>query len=1351
MDPLDEFFGEAEGEAEESGEDQDDILMEEEDDDEAALESGELGDDVLDDHFLGGVNIATARKRATLAARRRNKATSDSAMKYLLGRDEAGAGAGGSSSSTTAAKHLPSSRGAGVAAGEKRARCGGLNIAGGYVQKGVMDTPLMKTLVNRANAEYLAGDYGACKGTIKEIAEEMGGGLVSRDVHMLLANVHEKEGNIENSLIVKYFCLVRLGGMNLADYKMLIAAFLSTPGLREKRRTEVITLCRRCVAARFADEEVYTTLGQLYEEEGDWHSACNAGYLRAFSLRFGRSDPKLTVDAVAQDAARLLFALKRWDDCCEILEMAAQRSEEVTSRISDSILLLFGEVLCLHLRDFRRCVTLYFRAWGLARTGDAQRDALLLGPAHVIRRVFGQKDLERLSWFAVALIELGRWDEVDETAQFHRGSAEAESALCVCAVYSIVDRTSLDDVAGESILHNIVDALLGKNLTEPARRLLQKFEVAKKLSAKTRYRLGQCAYAEKDYKTALKHLEALLEMDDRDADIEEQALRVQLAEIYVLTKNPERFSRVLTSDLTYENLKRLKRLPSAMSRGDREQSFRDLRAALHQAWLAKQEHQARKDKEQRARIAASEAAALVSGASTATGSKQNAAASKNAAALTSGNRKPAQKSDDKQKKRSSTPKKREDHLSEAVKEAGDDHDEEEELPAVALPPWFLARFVYLVHDCELDHDRASAAAFDEDDDENAPSWRQKKRSKMAKQTEGEDGSNVPARRRRRVLTVPERKRALALEGVEDIFGPALWLEFVRFGCEFGVAEVCQRPEVGVEILETVIYNRRTFVSRNKQVQDCVPRLERTSLVLALQANMSKIAFRHLRNLAIRDGKVDERAVALLGRLLASSGMSFESRREVARTTPAAGQGSTGAAPGSKNKQNGGKGSRNTASSSGLAMAMGESDEEDADVHSSDSGYGGAASKLKKRGRSQIKSGSTSNSTAAQGGKNKNRASASAPAKTPASRAKAKGKATPKKKPTAAAVKKRAAKVDDSDDAEDSDVKLTSAKNTKGKATSSRNRGGAKKNNAGAVEASPDDDDNEDDEDNAAGRAATSKGTNGATTSIRSGEHRPRTATVSANISDYQKWASRHLCAHPESWGLMMLVGHCSCMSGRSRFAAKEYARAIAQCPENALSHLCYGANLLTMAMSRTTNRRHAEVCRGLLALRRYQDLRKKTHESETWYNIGRAHHLLGLFKFAVSCYFKCLEKLEQHGALDEAARSWTLSTSSTTDSTTTTSTRPGFAGGASAVDVATASTSSHRNNTTGGATAAASSSSKTQQVSATTAPSQGLDGEDRVDLLALQRACAHNLQLLLAHAGNLEEAKAVAEKYMVIV
>lgn len=128
-------------------------------------------------------------------------------------------------------------------------------------------------------------------------------------------------------------------------------------------------------AYRYADEEIYTTLGRLYEENGEMDSACDFGYVPCFRLAFSKKGNR--VFEQGQGAARALFVLKRWDDCARILDLCVQRGLEVGDKGEDMNQLLshFGALLCLHLRDFRKCADLYIKVWNMGRTGDAKADA----------------------------------------------------------------------------------------------------------------------------------------------------------------------------------------------------------------------------------------------------------------------------------------------------------------------------------------------------------------------------------------------------------------------------------------------------------------------------------------------------------------------------------------------------------------------------------------------------------------------------------------------------------------------------------------------------------------------------------------------------------------------------------------------------------------------------------------------------------------------------------------------------------------------------------------------------------------------------------------------------------------
>lgn len=238
----------------------------------------------------------------------------------------------------------------------------------------------------------------------------------------------------------------------------------------------------------------------------------------------------------------------------------------------------------------------------------------------------------------------------------------------------------------------------------------------------------------------------------------------------------------------------------------------------------------------------------------------------------------------------------------------------------------------------------------------------------------------------------------------------------------------------------------------------------------------------------------------------------------------------------------------------------------------------------------------------------------------------------------------------------------------------------------------------------------------------------------ARISDYQKWACRHLCANPDSWGLMMLVGHCSSMSGRPFIATQEYSRAVAECPGHPLSRLCLGVSLLSSAMSRTNLNRHETVLRGLVALRKYFELRSTmrdrvtgivsdggtTYLAEAWFNVGRGYHQLGLDNLAQQCYTKCLRTFDtlERKELAEVRR-LVLAEEGVGRFSELQLEEDGF-GEESAVVIKKAKELYKKLR------------------------------DARVDHVAIRRSCAYNLWLIYQASGNGEKGREILEKYLTI-
>ena len=646
-------------------------------------------------------------------------------------------------------------------------------IAGGYIYKKDLERPELVRMIGEANKLFLDGDLGACKEKLRLITIEMGGGIVDRDVYHLLSNVHAAEGNNEKAVLARYHMLMRLGGRTAAEFHQLIKDLATHLPDRPSLR---LYLCKKAIWQRFKDSSFFKSLGDELAASGELLEALTKGYVPCLREKLARR-PKVDVEDAAMDAAQVCFRLKRWDDLLSTLNLSIQRSRELAGKVRDSTLVLFAQVLCLHTRDFRRCAELYFSAWGLGRTGvDAKQDSIPLIPTRV-RQIFNGRDMAVLSWLAVALIQLGRHDEVDETVSYTKGSADAEAMICCQAINSIQDR--LDPYADKTdetdahlaLAHHLVDALLEQQKPAPAKRILNKFVVANvgnKLHAETRYRLGECFFQEGDYDKAAEYLEPLIGNDEYTGD--QTALRLHLAELYVLKKDKTGFSKILES-VNYAHLKSLKRLPPAQSRTERDTMFRELREDLKVTYEQWQE---------REKIA-------VEG--------EGGAVPKKIAG------------------------------GEKIAEGKEDQ-------LVALPDSFVSKFSFLIYDCELDFDRATHVKAHDDSgnaEEAIPDAPSKKRRRVRQ--EG----------RRQYVSIQAKKKALALQNIEDIYSTAVWYDFVRFGCEFAVNFMANQPVIAVELLETVISNRRAHASRAKETLLGLPRLERASFALSLKANMTKIA------------------------------------------------------------------------------------------------------------------------------------------------------------------------------------------------------------------------------------------------------------------------------------------------------------------------------------------------------------------------------------------------------------------------------------------------------------------------------------------------------------------------------
>ena len=95
------------------------------------------------------------------------------------------------------------------------------------------------------------------------------------------------------------------------------------------------------------------------------------------------------------------------------------------------------------------------------------------------------------------------------------------------------------------------------------------------------------------------------------------------------------------------------------------------------------------------------------------------------------------------------------------------------------------------------------------------------------------------------------------------------------------------------------------------------------------------------------------------------------------------------------------------------------------------------------------------------------------------------------------------------------------------------------------------------------------------------------------------------------------------------FILDYFLRAFALDPENAVIKLSLGLGYIHHAFRRQADNRHQLLTQGIALLLEYHEDRKqvgnKSEQQESWYNLGRAYHLVGLSHLAVPYYEKCLE------------------------------------------------------------------------------------------------------------------------------
>uniref|UniRef100_A0A8B9TE63 General transcription factor IIIC subunit 3 n=1 Tax=Anas platyrhynchos TaxID=8839 RepID=A0A8B9TE63_ANAPL len=130
-------------------------------------------------------------------------------------------------------------------------------------------------------------------------------------------------------------------------------------------------------------------------------------------------------------------------------------------------------------------------------------------------------------------------------------------------------------------------------------------------------------------------------------------------------------------------------------------------------------------------------------------------------------------------------------------------------------------------------------------------------------------------------------------------------------------------------------------------------------------------------------------------------------------------------------------------------------------------------------------------------------------------------------------------------------------------------------------------------------------------------------TMQSQDVRHHRFCLRLMLKNPDNHALCVLNGHNAFVSGSFKHALGQYVQAFRAKPDEPLYSLCIGLTFIHMASQKYVLKRHALLVQGFSFLFRYLDLRGPCQES--FYNLGRSLHQLGLLHLAIHYYQKVLE------------------------------------------------------------------------------------------------------------------------------
>lgn len=130
-------------------------------------------------------------------------------------------------------------------------------------------------------------------------------------------------------------------------------------------------------------------------------------------------------------------------------------------------------------------------------------------------------------------------------------------------------------------------------------------------------------------------------------------------------------------------------------------------------------------------------------------------------------------------------------------------------------------------------------------------------------------------------------------------------------------------------------------------------------------------------------------------------------------------------------------------------------------------------------------------------------------------------------------------------------------------------------------------------------------------------------TMQSQDVRHHRFCLRLMLKNPDNHVLCVLNGHNAFVSGSFKHALGQYVQAFRANPDEPLYSLCIGLTFIHMASQKYVLKRHALLVQGFSFLHRYLDLRGPCQES--FYNLGRGLHQLGLLHLAIHYYQRVLE------------------------------------------------------------------------------------------------------------------------------